>query len=150
MKKLSFLLVVALLLSLLCGCTPKFELLADGSLYCADPEEIIEIPRKYDGTAVALDGDYSWSNFKYDGELRHFLKFYNWLTESRYCEKGRYIYCNDYTLYIVSNDGSDGGVDLYYDSEGMMYLGHPRYIVSAGDEEVCSFEYYSDLWDWVN
>lgn len=155
-KKMLFLLAglvlvvgVVLTIIILSSRTEEFKLLADGTLYYAEGfEDLIEIPREFDGKAFALDGKYNDCSIKYDGKLQHFLKFYSWLTDPYYRDKCRYIYCNDYTLLIYPNSG--GGVGTEYPESGGVHLIYLHYEVLSGEKRVKCFETYYDLWEWLN
>lgn len=140
--------VVIALIVILLSQPPKFELLSDGSLYCSRPDEIIRIPSKFDGKADSLAGNYDYCNFKYDGKLRHFLKFYGWIAGYNYRGNGRYIYCDDYTLYIAPNGGN--GIEVVCPSDSGAQLITVNFSVLNGDEVICSFETYSELHEWLN
>lgn len=134
-----------------------FELLADGTL-CYTPTywssaywgySSPEIPREYDGKAVRLDEKYNGMDLKYDGKLRHFLRFYSWLvTDQQYRERVRYIYCSDYTLYIANKNRDEVAIE-YPDGGGAKVI-HVNYSLYEGDRRVKSFETYYDLWEWLN
>lgn len=140
--------VAIVLIIILSNQATEFELLADGSLYCSSPDEVITIPTEFDGKALSLNGNYRNCNFEYDGKLQHFLNFYRWLTNYEYRDSGRYIYCSDYTLYIAPAGGN--GMEVYYPQEGGVQMVTVHFQVLDGNDIIRTFDNSGDLWDWVN
>lgn len=148
-KKVISVVLLLVVISLLAGCSGKFEMEPDGSLYYDGNSNRIEFPQEYDGEANSFTDPDSLNGFEfsYEGKLKRFVKYYSWVfTESIGMNSEKWVYCKDYSLKFGVN-GNTMGVEIV-DGE----LVHVRYKVydAEGENEIRSFGSLVDLEHWLD
>lgn len=146
------LIVVAIVL-LVVNQSPQFEMESDGSLYYdgGGSGSSIEIPTEFDGKADSFSdtADIQGYSLSYSGSLARFIKYHDWIFWEDYpaYTSNKKVICEDYTLEFATS-GYTLGTDINY-SGGAHVINVKYRVYNRDGEELASFEYLSDLRDWL-
>lgn len=148
-KKIIFGILILVVISLLGGCSGKFEMEPDGSLYYEGDAERIEFPQEYDGKANSFtDPDRLYGyDFSYAGNLKRFIKYYSWVFDVSFgAENEKRVYCKDYCLEFGVN-GDTMGVEIV--GGARVYVLY-RVYDAKGETLLESFETTLGLETWLD
>lgn len=149
-KKVISVVLLLVVISLLAGCSGKFEMEPDGSLFFEGHNvDRIEFPQEYDGKADSFtDPDRLYGyDFSYEGNLKRFVKYYSWVFDAPYSSRAgsSRVYCKDYCLWFgYGGETRVGMVDGF--------LTYARFIVydAEGETKIKCFDTLVGLKNWLD